>query len=91
MEFEWDENKNRTNLEKHGVDFEQAKKVFFDDFKSEMADNRKDYGEQRLKTVGKSLDLILSVIYTIRETVIRIISARSASSKERNIYNQKLH
>jgi hypothetical protein len=54
-----------------------------------MEDNRKDYGEQRFKTIGKALDLILSVIYTVRNATIRLISARSASKKERNIYEEK--
>lgn len=88
MEFEWDENKNQQNVEKHGIDFSLAKEVFSDETRLVMEDNRKDYGEQRFKTIGKALDLILSVIYTLRDTTFRLISARSASKKERNIYDE---
>lgn len=89
MKFEWDENKNQTNLEKHGVDFKQAKGVFYDKDRIEIPDTRKDYGENRIKIIGKAMDLILSVIYTMRGAVIRIISARAASRKERQVYNHK--
>jgi len=87
MEFEWDENKNKSNLEKHGVDFNQAKEAFYDKDKIEITDNRKDYGEERKKIIGKAMDLFLSVIYTMRGAAIRIISARAASRKERKDYN----
>jgi uncharacterized DUF497 family protein len=88
--FEWDNTKNNSNLDKHGVDFIQAKDVFKDENKIETTDNRKDYGEQRFKIVGIAIDLILSVIYTIRGNVIRIISARAASKKERDDYYKNL-
>jgi len=88
--FEWDEIKNKSNLDKHGVDFIQAKQVFEDENKIETLDNRKDYGEQRFKIVGLAIDLILSVIYTMRGAVIRIISARTASKKERDDYYKNL-
>jgi uncharacterized DUF497 family protein len=88
--FEWDNTKNNSNLDKHGVDFIQAKDVFKDENKIETPDNRKDYGEQRFKIVGIAIDLILSVIYTIRGNVIRIISARAASKKERDDYYKNL-
>jgi len=78
MEFEWDENKNKSNIEKHGIDFNQAKEVFNDDNKVEVPDDRQDYGEKRTKIIGKAVDLILSVIYTLRGAATRIISARAA-------------
>ena len=90
MQFEWDENKNISNLIKHSVDFHQAVEVFSDENKIETLDNRSDYGEQRVKVVGKSMDLILSVICTVRDATYRIISARSASRKERIDYNNNL-
>jgi hypothetical protein len=89
MEFEWDENKNKSNLEKHSVDFNQAKDVFNDKNRIEIPDNRKDYDESRTKVIGKAFDLILSVIYTMRGVIVRIISARAASRKERQQYNNK--
>jgi uncharacterized protein len=87
--FEWDENKSKSNLQKHGVDFVQARLVFEDENRIETVDDRVDYGETRYKVVGKAIDLILSVIFTIRGFAIRIISARAASKKEREEYNKK--
>lgn len=87
MEFEWDENKNKSNLEKHGLDFKQTKEIFNDADKIEVSDDRKDYGEKRIRIIGKAVNLILSVIYTMRGAVIRIISARAASRKEKEMYN----
>ena len=90
MQFEWDEDKNISNLFKHSVDFHQAIEVFSDENKIVSVDDRSDYGEQRIKVVGKSMDLMLSVIYTVRDTNYRIISARSASRKERADYNNNI-
>lgn len=89
MEFEWDENKNKSNNEKHGIDFNDAKGVFIDEFSRVAPDLRKDYGENRWKIIGKIFGSIISVIYTERNKVTRIISARKASSNERNEYNNK--
>ncbi len=87
MNFEWDKNKENSNIEKHRVDFNQAKEVFHDTDKIGIPDERKDYNEERILVIGKSMNLILSVIYTMRGVVVRIISARSASRKERKLYN----
>ena len=89
MKFEWDENKNRKNIRKHGIDFNDAKEVFKDEKAKETPDIRKDYGEERWKIIGVFFGSILSVIYTIRQTAIRIISARRANKKEKDeYYNQ---
>ncbi len=88
MDFEWDENKNKSNIEKHGIDFNEVKDIFKDKNRIESPDNRKDYGEPRFKAVGKAIDLILSIIFTMRGTTIRLISARSASKIERDEYNK---
>ena len=87
MKFEWDENKNKSNLDKHGFDFDQAKEVFDDENKVEIPDDRKDYGEKRVRIIGKAVNLVLSVIYTMRGAVTRIISARAAGRKERGMYS----
>ncbi len=87
MEFEWDENKNKANQEKHNIDFDFACKVFEDNSKIEWEDIRIDYGEQRFITLGKYRNTLLTVVYTIRETKFRLISARAAKKQERNIYN----
>ena len=89
MEFDWDENKNKSNQKKHGIDFNDAKEVFEDESSVISEDLRKDYGENRWKIVGKIYGSIISVIYTIRDKVTRIISARKASRKERDEYNNK--
>jgi uncharacterized protein len=53
MEFEWDENKNRLNQQKHGIDFDAAKLVFQDENSKISPDLRKDYSENRWKLLGK--------------------------------------
>lgn len=78
------------NVEKHGIDFKQAKEVFYDEKRIESPDNRKNYGEDRMKAIGRAFDLILSVIYTMRGNLIRLISARPASKKERNTYIENI-
>jgi uncharacterized DUF497 family protein len=89
MDFEWDENKNRSNNEKHGIDFTDAKEVFKDENNKIAPDLRKDYGELRWKIIGKIYGSIISVIYTDRNKITRLISARKASCNERNEYNNK--
>jgi uncharacterized protein len=89
MEFEWDDNKNMSNIEKHGIDFNEAKNVFKDQKRKTSPDLRIDYGEDRWITVGKVLDVIMVVIFTIRKSVCRIISARYAKRKERDFYSKE--
>jgi len=87
MEFEWDENKRKTNLIKHNIDFVKVRVVFADPYKIEKIDNRKDYGEIRVNTIGKFQDeIIVLVAHTDRNGVIRIISARRANKKEKRLY-----
>ena len=90
FEFEWDEKKNQTNISKHGISFEEAALVFTDESRETIADNRKDYGEQREIVIGKANIhdeiYIITVIYTERKNTYRIISARKANTKEKNIY-----
>ena len=84
--FEWDEQKEASNLEKHGVRFEQATDAFTDAFAIELPDRRKDYGEQRTILIGLAAGSVLTVVYTERGGNIRIISARRASRHEREAY-----
>jgi len=86
--FEWDERKNLANKNKHGFSFESGKSVFNDNNRVEIEDKRADYGERRWLTIGKVLNVIRTVVYTLRDTTIRIISARRASKKERAKYNE---
>ncbi len=82
--FEWDNNKNKTNLEKHEIDFALAIEIFQDKHAYEV--NRIVNDEIRSKFVGAIDDVILSVVYTKRQDKYRIISARCASKTERRIY-----
>ncbi|OQX97250.1 MAG: hypothetical protein B6I20_13055 [Bacteroidetes bacterium 4572_117] len=88
MGFEWDKNKNDSNIEKHGIDFNDAKNVFNDDKRKISPDLRSNYGEDRWITIGKVVDTIMVVIYTIRNKAYRLISARYAKKKERDRYNK---
>lgn len=82
--FEWDERKNRTNQNKHLVDFNDVTDVFDDD--KRLIDATIRNGERRYLTIGKAFDLILTVIYTMRKFTIRIISARPSRKEERKRY-----
>jgi hypothetical protein len=93
MRFEWDEEKNRKNRRKHGVGFETAALVFDDPY----ALTRRDTAhaeEERFLTLGAiGPGAILLVVHSSFENsggqeVIRIISARAATSRERNIYEE---
>jgi uncharacterized DUF497 family protein len=88
VQFEWDENKNRKNLDKHGIDFNDAITIFDDDNRLEATDNRNDYGEERIQVIGEAKPGVLMAVYTWRKnnTSRRMISARTTSQKERAIY-----
>ena len=83
--FEWDENKNRINKQKHKIDFKTAVKVFEDENRKEYYDIEHSINEDRYKVYGKVNDVLL-VIYTEREKKTRIISARKATPTERRKY-----
>lgn len=89
MKFEWDQDKYNSNIEKHKIDFEDAT-IIFDGETVEQIDEREDYGEERIIAVGKVDKLFLTVIYTVRDDFIRIISARKASKNERKSYVSKI-
>jgi uncharacterized DUF497 family protein len=89
MGFEWDPDKARANVVKHDVSFEEAATVFIDPEALDGPDARHSLAEQRRLRIGQSaLRRVLTTAYTEREqghgeAVIRIISARRASTKER--------
>jgi len=89
MNFEWDADKAQKNLEKHGVRFEVAEAVFIDPNHITAIDDRFDYGEERLVTLGQTYDGVLVVVTTERDEgqIIRIISARKANKRERIAYH----
>lgn len=88
MEFEWDADKAESNAKKHGIRFEVATAVFDDPDRITVVDDRFDYEEERLVTLGKTPDGVLVVVTTERDDPprIRIISARKANKRERRHY-----
>ena len=83
--FDWDENKNRINLEKHGITFEEASTVFFDDRAILFDDPEHSIDEDRFLLLGMSETAKVCIVchcYRESDTVIRIISARQATRKE---------
>jgi uncharacterized protein len=87
MNFEWDQNKATINLKKHRIDFADAVTVF-DDFNT-VTLNDPDHDEERFVTIGMdAYGRILVVVYTWREDVIRLISARKATKQERKQYEE---
>ena len=87
MQFEWDEGKNRTNICKHGIDFNDVSEIFTS-LRVTKTDSRKDQGEIRRITVGKIDDCTCVVVYTKRDDVIRAISARKANPRERRKHDE---
>lgn len=89
MEFEWDENKAKTNLSKHRVSFDKAKTVFDDLFYIDFYDPDYSDDEDRYIIIGESQRRrLLIVSYTEREDKIRLISAREATKREREDYEE---
>lgn len=88
LEFEWDEEKARTNLAKHRVSFLTAAEVFANEI-LERIDSREDYGEVRFIALGRVETEVYRVVFTWRgENLIRIISAQKASRDEKEIYHR---
>ena len=80
--FEWDDAKNNACFERRGFDFAYAVRVFFDPQRIVVQDRRRDYGEDRCRLLGMIDGRTYVVVYTVRSSVVRIISARKASPKE---------
>jgi uncharacterized DUF497 family protein len=81
--FEWDEEKSKANLIKHGIDFDDASEVFYGPAII-RGSNRNN--EERWIAIGKSHDRIVAVIFTRRNDLIRIISARHPRPNEERAY-----
>ena len=93
MKFEWDENKNKLNQQKHGISFEEAKEVFNDPLQISKLDKRFSYFEERWITLGSTSQHKVLVVANLffddnSEEIIRIISARKANPKERKFYER---
>ena len=91
--FDWDENKNNSNQQKHGVSFDEAKTVFYDDNARLIYDIEHSNTEERFILLGLSSSFrIIVVIHAYRKNdeIIRIISARKATKSEIKQYKEKL-
>jgi uncharacterized DUF497 family protein len=87
--FEWDERKRRSNLHKHGLDFEDCAKVFAGPTAS-WVDVRFDYGETRFRTIGLLNGRVVSIAHAESGEFIRIISFRRARKNEQAHYFQTI-
>ncbi len=89
LEFEWDNKKDRVNAKKHGVSFDEARTVFFDEQAIQFYDPEHSDEEDRFILLGTSFKLKTLVVchcFREEETKIRIISARKANMEEEQVY-----
>ena len=88
LKFEWDDEKEQKNIIKHKIDFSTAALVFDGENRIEMYDDRHSDDEDRYITIGQVNDFtfIVMVVYTERGEAIRIISARLATKREKEMY-----
>ena len=87
MKFEWDDEKNNTNLNKHGIDFNTAKALWNDPNRIEI--HTAHPIENRIILIGRIGKKLWASIFTMRGNTIRIISVRRARKKELKLYGQK--
>ena len=85
MNITWDPAKNRENQRKHGISFDDAKAIFQDPDRIEVLDDR-DYGEERWVAIGTMGEIVALVVYTERNSGIRLISARKADPDDEADY-----
>jgi len=93
LKFEWSDEKNKSNIQKHNISFEEAKEVFLDPMQISKLDYRFDYFEERWITLGATTKEKILVVANMffdedGKEIIRIISARQANQKERIFYEQ---
>jgi uncharacterized protein len=87
MNFEWDERKRQSNIEKHGLDFIRARHVFDGRPRHDVESPRG--GERRILSIGELKGVIVAIAWTRRgDDTIRIISVRRARNEEERIYRQ---
>jgi uncharacterized DUF497 family protein len=91
LKFDWDPRKDKANQKKHGVSFEEAQSVFFDDYATQFDDEEHSDQEERFILLGMSIkSRVLVVCHYERKSgsVIRLISARKATAAERKYYRR---
>ena len=92
MKFDWNPDKNKSNIKKHGVDFEEAETVFQDEMALELFDDEHSEDEDRYIIIGissKTRELMVCHCYRNGGNVIRIISARRATKTEIAFYERR--
>lgn len=91
MKFEWDEEKNKVNIHKHGLDFADAPEIFNGPMFIQL-DTRQNYGEDRWIGIGFIQNRVVVVVYTERDNgeTFRIISLRKALSYERKRFKESI-
>jgi uncharacterized DUF497 family protein len=89
LKFEWDENKNASNIRKHKIDFNDISELFQRQMLIDYDDGR-DYNEERWIGIGLLRNVAVAVVFTERgKNTIRIISARKATKEERRQYDER--
>ncbi|MDX2416951.1 MAG: BrnT family toxin [Xanthomonadales bacterium] len=89
--FEWNEAKSKANIRKHGISFEEAKSVFFDEYALLIADPDHSENEDRFVLLGLSARLRLLLVchcFEVDDNLIRVISCRKANRKEMSLYRR---
>ena len=90
LPFEWDENKEKINIRKHRISFDEAALVFFDDMRKDFFDYKHSSDENRNVALGR-VNGIIFVVYTKRaKRSLRLISARPATKMEKRKYYGRL-
>ncbi len=90
MTYTWDEEKNRVNIRKHGIDFLDVSAMFQHPMVT-FLDQRQDYGEDRWIGIGILKTLLAVVVFTEpKPDTVRIISARKATRNEERIYRDEI-
>ncbi|WP_369210837.1 BrnT family toxin [Xylella fastidiosa] len=90
MELEWDTDKATLNLQKHGVSFEDAALIFYDQGRIETYDERENYSEDRWATIGRAYSALLYAVYTVLHDALPIRNFYIFSLNIISLYN-KLH
>ena len=89
--FEWNEAKSKANFRKHGISFEEAKSVFFDEYALLLADPDHSETEDRFVLLGLSARLRLLLVchcFEVEDNLIRVISCRKVTRKEMSLYRR---
>ena len=89
MEFEWNDGKAERNIQKHGISFEIAARVFRDPNHADFDASHPEDGETRRKAVGVISGKMVTVVYTMRDGAVRIISARQSNMMEKRRYGDR--